>query len=94
MYIWRFPEIGVPQIIHFSGIFHYKPTILGYPRKPPIYIYQPGTRAFPTFGGLASPCSSSRHLKMMTWPKRQATLEKAMNNYGKSLDYGKYANSG
>ena len=26
----RFPEIGV-VIIHFSGIFHYKPTILVYP---------------------------------------------------------------
>ena len=31
------PEIGVPPIIHFSGIFHYKPSILEYPyfRKPP-----------------------------------------------------------
>ena len=27
--IWRFPEIGVPQIIHFNRIFHYKPSILG-----------------------------------------------------------------
>ena len=29
-YIWRFPKIGVSQIIHLSGIFHYKPSILGY----------------------------------------------------------------
>ena len=38
-WIWKFPEIGVPLIIHFNfnGIFPYKPTILGYPqfRKPP-----------------------------------------------------------
>ena len=36
-----FPEMGVPPvIIRFSRIFHYKPSILGYPkfRKPP-YIY-------------------------------------------------------
>ena len=25
--IWWFPEIGVPQIIHFNGIFDYKPTM-------------------------------------------------------------------
>ena len=32
-----FLKWGYPQIIHFSGIFPYKPTILGYPhlRKPP-----------------------------------------------------------
>ena len=30
--IWGFPKIWVPQvIIHFSGIFHYKPSIWGYP---------------------------------------------------------------
>ena len=22
--IWRFPKIGVPPVIHFTGIFHYK----------------------------------------------------------------------
>ena len=27
---WRFPEIGVPEIINFSKIFHYKPSIFGY----------------------------------------------------------------
>ena len=29
---------GYPQIIHFNGMFHYKPTILGYPHlwKPPV----------------------------------------------------------
>ena len=26
-----FPKIGVPQIIHFNTVFHYKPSILGYP---------------------------------------------------------------
>ena len=26
-----FPRIGVPQIIHFNRVFHYKPSILGYP---------------------------------------------------------------
>ena len=26
-----FPKIGVPQIIHFNRVFHYKPSILGYP---------------------------------------------------------------
>ena len=31
-YIWWFPKIGIPPvIIHFSGIFAYKPIILGYP---------------------------------------------------------------
>ena len=36
--ILRFPEMGVPLvIIHFNGIFHSKPSILGYPHlwKPP-----------------------------------------------------------
>ena len=35
---WRFPKKGVcPQIIHFHGIFPYKPSISGYPHlwKPP-----------------------------------------------------------
>ena len=33
MYIWVFPKIGVryPQIMHFNRVFHYKPSILGYP---------------------------------------------------------------
>jgi hypothetical protein len=32
-----FPKWGYPQIIHFDRIFHYKPSILGYPHlwKPP-----------------------------------------------------------
>ena len=30
--IWMFPKIGgYPQIIHFNRVFHYKPSILGYP---------------------------------------------------------------
>ena len=30
--IWRFPKMGwYPQIIHFNRVFHYKPSILGYP---------------------------------------------------------------
>ena len=30
--IWGFPEIGLPLvIIHFTGIVHYSPAILGYP---------------------------------------------------------------
>jgi len=30
---WMFPKIGgfYPQIIHFNRVFHYKPSILGYP---------------------------------------------------------------
>ena len=38
IYIWRFPEIGVPLvIIHFHGIFHSKPSIWRNPHlwKPP-----------------------------------------------------------
>ena len=37
--IWVFPNIGVPPNIHFNGIFHYKPSILGYPYfwKHPYY---------------------------------------------------------
>ena len=31
--------MGVPQIIHFSGIFHYKPSILGYP-----HLWKPSYR--------------------------------------------------
>ena len=27
---WVFRKIGVPQIIHFNRVFHYKPSILGY----------------------------------------------------------------
>ena len=38
--------MGYPQIIHFSWIFHYKPSILGYPHghgnpHACIYIYNP-----------------------------------------------------
>ena len=29
--IWRFPEIGVPPIIHFNGIFSINHLFLGYP---------------------------------------------------------------
>ncbi len=29
--IWMFPKIGVPQIIHFNRVFHYKPSIFRYP---------------------------------------------------------------
>ena len=39
--IWWFPEIGVPLvIIHFTRIFPYKPSILGYPHlwKAPLRI--------------------------------------------------------
>ena len=28
---WMFPKIVVPQILHFNRVFHYKPSILGYP---------------------------------------------------------------
>ena len=37
IFIWRFPEIRVPLIIHFNRMFPYKPSIFGYPhfRKPP-----------------------------------------------------------
>ena len=38
IFIWVFPKImGNPQIIHFNRVFHYKPSILGYPyfRKHP-----------------------------------------------------------
>ena len=31
-FLWVFPNIMVPpQIIHFNRVFHYKPSILGYP---------------------------------------------------------------
>ena len=38
--IWVFLKIVVPQIIHFYRVFHYKPSILGYPvfLKTPILI--------------------------------------------------------
>ena len=29
--IWVFPKIGHPPIIHAYRLFHYKPSILGYP---------------------------------------------------------------
>ena len=41
-YIWVFPKIMVPPIINFNWVFHYKPSILGYPyfcKHPYIYIY-------------------------------------------------------
>ena len=41
IYMWMFPEIRVyPPIIHFNGIFHHKPTSLGYPHfmKPPYSV--------------------------------------------------------
>ena len=32
MYMWVFPKNwGYLQIIHFNGVFHYKPSMLGYP---------------------------------------------------------------
>ena len=33
---------GTPQIIHFNRVFHYKPSILGYPYfwKPPYDMYR------------------------------------------------------
>ena len=34
--IWRFPEIGVPVLIHLNGMFHYKPTSWGYLHFPSI----------------------------------------------------------
>ena len=37
--IWVFPKIGGnPQIIHFHRVFHYKPSILGYPILGNIHI--------------------------------------------------------
>ena len=29
-YIWQFPEMGEPKIIHFNMIFQHTPSILGY----------------------------------------------------------------
>ena len=29
--MWWFPEMGLPQIIYFNRIVHYKPSIVGYP---------------------------------------------------------------
>ena len=40
--IWMFPKIVVPQNIHFNKVFHYKPSILGYPyfwKHPYIYMF-------------------------------------------------------
>ena len=47
IYIWMFPKIGVPQIIHVNKVFHYKPSILGYPYfwKHP-YTYTTGGCCF------------------------------------------------
>ena len=36
--IWWFLEIGVPQIIHFNGMFHSQLSIRGYPIKMEIPI--------------------------------------------------------
>ena len=40
LFMWVFPKIVVPQIIHFNRVFHYKPSILGYPScwKHPVMI--------------------------------------------------------
>ena len=46
LYIWVFPKIGVgPQIIHVNRVFHYKPSILGYPYfwKHPYKGHTPST---------------------------------------------------
>ena len=51
-----------PQIIHFHRVFHYKPSILGYPffLETPIFIQRPGNLIFQklpglsTFGGVES----------------------------------------
>ena len=29
--MWWFPKMMVPQVTHFNRVFHYKPSILGYP---------------------------------------------------------------
>ena len=38
---WRFPEIGVPEIIHLNRIFPYKPSILGYTHDQETLISPP-----------------------------------------------------
>ena len=42
-----FPKIMVPQIIHFNRVFHYKPSILGYP-----YFWKHPFGFLVLFGGL------------------------------------------
>ena len=34
-----FHKWGYTQIIHFNGMFHYKPSILGHLRKPPQMVF-------------------------------------------------------
>ena len=41
---WGFPRIGLPQIIHFSRIFPYKPTIWGTPHGHGNWMYILETR--------------------------------------------------
>ena len=56
--IWMFPKIGYPQIIHFNRVFHYKPSILGYPyfwKHPYVYICIPRTQLSSFLGGWPEP---------------------------------------
>ena len=64
--IWMFPKIGVlyPEIIHFSWVFQYKPSILGYPCiwKHP-YVVQKNPMIDPTrCHGCHSSCQASLEL--------------------------------
>ncbi len=43
---WVFPKIGVPQIIHFNRVFHYKPSILV---VFPLFLETPKSFSSPSF---------------------------------------------
>ena len=54
---------GYPQLIHFNGIFHYKPSVVGYPHSwnPPLC---PEELCFPNPFSAVSYCDSETHLSL------------------------------
>ena len=64
--IWRFPEIGLPpKIIHFDGIFHYKPSSYGgtsMTMEPPKKNHRFLGAQIPD-PGVKSPCDLDLNLK-------------------------------
>ena len=59
--LWDFPKIGVPLIIQFNRISHYKPSILRY-----LHLWKPPYMAYSSI--LTCPCT-------VEWPHCDRTLE-------------------
>ena len=66
---------GTPKIIHFNRIFHYKPSILGYPHftKPPYILSAPRILGGGRLQFQLSPCFTHRHAHASEAQRRKMT---------------------